>query len=200
MWKMWAVHDWTSLRDDSSEKQAVEWCDEHLCSAEKFYSDLHLDTECRKTTHIRTISFHFQQNLPLPQLPVGDLFYMQQLWVYVFGIHSCGDNNAIMYCWPETLAKWGSNEVVSCLNDFVGKLPQNVISLHLYSDGCSGQTKNSTVMCYLFTVVALGRFQQIQHSFPVTGHSYLPIDRDFGRTELNKQKNEFTLMPSGWAL
>jgi len=53
-------------------------------------------------------------------------------------------------------------------------------------------------MCYLFTMVALGRFQQIQHSFLVTGHSYLPNDRDFGRTELNKWKNERVYTDAQW--
>ena len=53
---------------------------------EKFYSDIRLDTEMAKNNqHIRTITFDFQKNLPLPQLPVGDLFYVCQLWVYVFG-------------------------------------------------------------------------------------------------------------------
>ena len=69
----------------------------------------------------------------------------------VFGIHSCGDSDVTMYCRPETVARRGSDEVVSCLHSFVSKLPQNITSLRLYSDGCSGQNKNATVMGYLFT-------------------------------------------------
>ena len=89
----------SSLSHDPSKKQIAEQRhDEYLHSAEKFYSDIRLDTEmAKKNTHICTMSFDFQQNLPLPHLPVGDLFYMQQLWVHVFGIHSCGDNNVTMY-------------------------------------------------------------------------------------------------------
>ena len=34
--------------------------------------------------------------------------------------------------------------------------------------------------------------------FPVTGHSFLPNDRDFGRTELNKRKNERVYSPQQW--
>ena len=68
----------SSLSHDTSKKQVAEQRrDEHLCSAEKFYSDIRLDTEmAKKNTHICTISFDFQQYLPLPHLPVGDLFYM----------------------------------------------------------------------------------------------------------------------------
>ena len=45
-------------------------------------------------------------------------------------------------------------------------------------------------MHYLFTLVYTGKFSKITHTFPVRGHSYLPNDRDFGRTELKKRKQE----------
>ena len=45
--------------------------EDHLRSAEGFYSSLRLNTElAKKNDHISTISFDFQQNLPLPHLPV----------------------------------------------------------------------------------------------------------------------------------
>ena len=190
----------SALPDGSQEKLATQKMHEdHLRSAEKFYSGLRFDTEMAKqNSDIRTVTFDFQQNLPLPHLPVGDLFYMQQLWLYVFGVHSCGDNDVAMYCWPEITGKRGSDEVVSCLHDFLSKLPSSVTSLRLYSDGCGGQNKNATVMHYLFSLVATGKFRHIRHSFPVTGHSYLPNDRDFGRTELNKRKNERVYSPDQW--
>ena len=163
---------------------------EHLRSAEKFYSELRLDTDmAKKNAHVVTITFDFQQNLPLPHLPVGDLFYMHQLWLYIFGVHSCGDNKVTMFCWPETLAKRGSDEVVSCLHATFAQLPPEVTALRLYSDGCGGQNKNNNVMRYLFSLVYIGRFRYIRHTFPVRGHSFLPNDRDFGRTEVKKQQN-----------
>ena len=103
-----------------------------------------------------------------------------------------------MYCWPETVAGRGSDEVVSCLLHYFSSLPQNVTTLHLYSDGCGGQNKNATVMRFLFALVRLGRFQQIQHYFPVRGHSFLPNDRDFGYTESKKRKQERICTPEGW--
>ena len=141
--------------------------------------------------HIYSISFDFEQNLPLPHIAVGDICYMQQLWVYVFGVHSCGNNQASMYCWPGSTAKRGSDEVISCLDHFLSAVPRNVTTLYLYSDGCGGQNNNSNVMRYLFTLVSIGQYQCIRHIFPVTAHSYLPnYSRDFGRTELSKRKNE----------
>ena len=160
---------------------------------------MRLNTEVAKQSdHVCTITFDFQQNLPLPHLPIGDIFYMQQLWVYVFGVHSCGDNEVSMYCWPENTATRGSDEVISCLDDILSTLPEDVNTLCLHSDGCSGQNKNANVLRYLFTLVATGRFRSIRHTFPVTGHSFLPNDRDFGRTELKKSKNKRVYTTQQW--
>ena len=46
--------------------------------------------------------------------------------------------------------------------------------------------------------MAQGRFRQIRHTFPVTSHSFLPNDRDLGRTEVAKRKNERVYTPSQW--
>lgn len=81
---------------------------------------------------------------------------------------------------------------------YLHKLPPEVTSLRLYSDGCGGQNKNSNVMRYLFSLVYTGRFRYIRHTFPVRGHSFLPNDRDFGRTEVKKRQNERIYTPSQW--
>ena len=171
--------------------------DSHVRSAELFYSDLRCDTTLSKqNSQVCTLTFDFQQNLPLPHVPVGDVCYLHQLWLYVFGVHNCGTNDVAMYCWPETVAKCGSDEVISCLYHVISQLPPTVTTLRLFSDGCGGQNKNMNVMRFLFCLVAQGRFQQIRHTFPVTGHSFLPNDRDFGRTEVEKRKNECIYTPS----
>lgn len=47
----------------------------HLTKANKFYSDLKHLTELAKTDeHMDVISFDYQQNLPVPMLPIGDIF------------------------------------------------------------------------------------------------------------------------------
>ena len=138
--------------------------EDHLRKAETFYSNLRTDTRLAKgNVHIATLTFDFQQNLPLPSIPVGEVFFMHQLWLYVFGIHDCGKNDASMYCRPETISRRGSDEVISCLNHFISNLPSEVTTLNLYSDGCGGQNKN-------FTLVRIGKFQHICHHFPVRGH------------------------------
>lgn len=185
----------------TEDARAVLLCqkEEHLREAENFYSSLRTNTILAKqNSHIATITFDFQQNLPLPHIPVGEVFYSHQLWLYVFGVHDCSNNQATMFCWPETVASKGSDEVISCLDYYLRTLPQEVTTLYLYSDGCPGQNKNVNVLRYLFSLVQLGRFNHIQHNFPVRGHSFLPNDRDFGHTESKKRKVENVYIPDQW--
>ena len=95
--------------------------EDHLRQAENFYASLRTNTHLAKLN--ATVTFDFQQNLPLPHIPVGDVFYVRQLWLYVFGVHECGSNRAVMYSWPEFIAGKGGNEVVSCLDNC---LPEEV--------------------------------------------------------------------------
>ena len=89
-------------------------------------------------------------------------------------------------------------KVAARLENFFCSLPQEVTTLYLYSDGCPGQNKNATVMQYLFTLVRLGQFKLIQHHFPARGHSFLLNDRDFGRTESKKKRQERVYIPEQW--
>lgn len=73
-----------------------------------------------------------------------------------------------------------------------------VNTVYLFSDGYAGQNKNSTVMQYLYTLVKSGRFSRIQHIFPIRGHSFLPCDRDFAKTESKKKKVERLYIPEHW--
>ena len=47
------------------------------------------DTEC--------ICFDFKQNIPFPHLPTGDVFYLKQLWLFVFGVNSAQIGKRKMY-------------------------------------------------------------------------------------------------------
>jgi hypothetical protein len=50
-----------------------------------------------------TIAFDFQQNIPVRQLVVNDVFYARQLWVYNMGIQPrYWWRNCVLYMWPET--------------------------------------------------------------------------------------------------
>ena len=139
----------------------------HLRKADRFYKSLQADTQDSKSsTSVCILAFDFEQNLPLPHLPVGEIFYLRQLWLYAFGVHCCIDDSVSIFYWDETVAKKGANEVISCLDYyFTRTLPDEVDTLNLYSDGCGGQNKNRFVIMYLYSLVKLGRFKKIKHVF-----------------------------------
>ena len=85
--------------------------------------------------------------------------------------------------------QWLIVEVVSCLDHYLTTTLHDVDSLMLFSDSCPGQNKNSIVMHYLFSLVRMGKFKLIRHFFPLRGHSFLPCDRDFAKTETKKRKD-----------
>ena len=160
----------------------------HHRKAERFYESLREHTSlAREDTTVATLSFDFQQNLPSPVLPVGEIFYARQLWLYNFGIHDCATNAGTMYVWDESTAKRGSNEVASCLLHYItNNLSEDVDTLHLFLDGCGGQSKNYTIFWFLYSLVKLQYLKRIVHCYPILGHSFLPCDRDFALVEVNK--------------
>ena len=185
---------------DTIEKQKLQ--DEkqaHLMKSQQFYAELQTcTTMAKENSNIACISFDFEKNLPLPHIPTNDIFYLRQLSLYVFGVHDCRSNSSIMYSWPESVAHRGANEVVSCLNHYFSTFLKDVDTLLLFSDSCGGQNKNSIVIHFLFSLVRLGRFHQIQHFFPVRGHSFLPCDRDFAKTDTKKKTVERVYLPEHW--
>lgn len=91
----------------------------------------------KENDNIACVSFNFEQNLPLPHIPTNDIFYLRQLWLYIFGVHDCGGNIGTMYAWPESVAHRGANEVVSCLDHYFKSL-EGIDTLMLFSDSCGG--------------------------------------------------------------
>ena len=187
------------IEDASDPTHLLDQLVEHRRTASQFYSRLNEDTDLAKSSdHIATLTFDYQQNLPLPHITCSDVFYCRQLWLHVFGLHNCATGNARMCVYLESVAKKGANEVVSLLHHYFASLPPQVTDLCLYSDGCSGQNKNIIMIEYLFTLVRMGKFNKITHTFPIRGHSYLPNDRDFAKTETRKRKSGHIFTPEQW--
>ena len=106
----------------------------HKRKAQSFYTKLQEDTlKAQQDTTIETIAIDFQQNIPYPYLPVGEIFYARQLWLYNFCIYSAKTKKSTMYMRPETIAKRGANEVISCLKHFIDNtMPHTVKKLQSY--------------------------------------------------------------------
>lgn len=87
------------------------------------------------------LTFDLQQNLRVPTLTHGAMFYMRQLWVYNFGIHNCSNGSATMCVWNECIAGRGANETISCLLEYSAQEQPKAKELICYSDSCFGQKK-----------------------------------------------------------
>ncbi|MES9884547.1 MAG: hypothetical protein ABW185_27190, partial [Sedimenticola sp.] len=183
--------DTTKKTELASEKEI------HLRKAESAYKELKQCGDRAKTSEdLDVYTFDFQQNLPIPAISSSDMFYSRMLWVYNFGLHDCTTGDGIMHLWNETTAKRGSSEVCSCLLQTVRERHTMAEKLVLFSDGCSGQNKNKTVISTLaqMTKKADAPYKQIDHHFLVRGHTFLPNDRDFALIEKRK-KGESPVLP-----
>ena len=166
--------------------------DLHKRKAKVFYKQLkeksaaakkNMDTEC--------LCFDFKQNMPYPHIATSDVFYSRQHWLFVFGIYSAKTGKSRIYTWPETKARRGVNEVVSCLDDYITKyLDPTVHTLHVFTDGCRGQNHNNTMVQYLHSLVLNKRLDSVTHRLPMRGHSYLPCDREFGVIERMQKRRD----------
>lgn len=130
------------------------------------------------------IAMDLQQQLATPRLSTSVQFYKHKLWTFNFGIHNLKTGEAHFYVWNESRGKRGSNEVARCLrhylDNYVGEQVKNVV---IFSDNCGGQNKNTNIVLSYLRLIHSGRFNHIEHYFLVSGHSYLPCDRDFGYLE-----------------
>ena len=151
----------------------------------------------RRAERVTSITFDLQQNLPVPTLTHGAMFYLRQLWVYNFGIHDCSKDTAVMCMWDETIAGRGASEIISCLMQYISQLPPSVKTLTCYSDSCFGQNKNSQMICFWSHLVLQKRFSRIDHKYLVRGHTYLPNDQDFAQIEKRKA-NATVYLPQDW--
>jgi len=134
-----------------------------------------------------------QQALPTPKISSGPAFYKRKLWTYNFCIHDTGSDNASMFVWPETIPGRGSHEMASCVLQYFKNTEVKAQTLHVYSDNCSGQNKNFNILSLWQYLVANGSFKEIRHIFPLSGHTMMPCDRDFGDIERKLQKKQVHL-------
>ena len=105
-----------------------------------------------------------------------------------------------MYIWNESEASRGSQEVESCLLTHFKEHPTTATHLIAYSDSCGGQNRNINTVClFLHVVGSLDySYTTIDHKFMISGHSYLPNDRDFGNIEQAKHRRGSLFVPEEW--
>lgn len=194
---------------DPNQKDELQFkLQNHSRKAKQFFTKM-----AEKTDKVVSVSFDMMQTQPLPKLSVTDVFYCRQVWLYniTFVINSEGIENPSTcqtYTWLETESGRGPDEVCSALMSFLANLenkiklklsPENYPdTLNLFSDSCSAQNKNKYMMTTLLFYVNYKTtiFKNVNHIFPVRGHSYMPPDRVFGRIEQKLRRKENIVSPN----
>ena len=146
------------------------------------------------------ITIDLQQSLPTPKLATNVVFYKRQMWTYNLGVHDYSNGRGFMFMWPESVASRGSHEVCSCVFKYLGMNSTGASHLIAYSDACGGQNRNINVACMWIHIVASSNFSYnvVDHKFMVSGHSYLPNDRDFGSIEKASRRTQHVYVPDDW--
>ena len=175
----------------------------HHCKAEGAYQQLKEDTAlCRMSSDVDMYTFDLQQSLPTPKLSTNVVFYKRQMWTYNLGIHNCSTEKGYMYMWPESVASRGSQDIASCLLKHFSTTQSQASHLILFSDACGGQNRNINMACFCLYIVCNPDFSYtvVDHKFMLSGHSYLPNDRDFGAIEKASRRAEHVYVPEDWCL
>lgn len=174
--------------NDNAKRVAIADLAVHKRKAKKFYSKMKemkeklSDKESEFKKETLAICFDYMSNLPLPNIPVQEVYYLRQLWVYTFGIHELNTNKSTMYVYHEGVARKSPNEVCSWLWHYLEQQKEKGFKeLVIFSDGAAGQNKNNCLIRFLMNLTEREVFEKITYYFPVRGHSFLPCDQDFGQ-------------------
>lgn len=161
---------------------------EHVNKANKFYDRKRLAKNfARKRTDSEAICFDFMKNLPVPNITTNDTYYRRQFSFYMFNVHILSSGESIFFTYDQTIAKKGSDDVVSMMYFFFANILSDYVRhVELFCDSCAGQNKNYTVIRFLHLLIhKVGRFESVHITFPVRGHSYMECDKNMGNIKQN---------------
>lgn len=117
-------------------------------------------------------SFDLQQVIYLPCSNESAVFYKRRLSVFNFTFYNISNKDCFCYTWSEAESKRGSSEITTCVyNALQFYDSKGIKKASLYSDGCSGQNKNSIMATMLlYTVLHSTNLEEISLKFFETSH------------------------------
>lgn len=117
-------------------------------------------------------SFDLQQVIYLPMSMEGSLFYKRRLSMYNLTFYNIGDKACHCFAWDETQSKRGSSEIATSVYRALKFYDEKGIKkAYLFSDGCSGQNKNSIMPAMmLYTITNSAHMEEISLRFFETNH------------------------------
>jgi len=81
--------------------------------------------------HQVTISIDLMKSLQFPRLTNEKMYYLRKLSAYVFGIHNFKDNSAEMFYWSENIGKRGSDEIGTCVYQYLSNFSPDITSISI---------------------------------------------------------------------
>ena len=103
-----------------------------------------------------------------------------------------------MHVWDENVAGRGGDEIGSCILKYLKTKGICAKKLVIFSDNCGGQNKNWNIMAIWSYLIHTKQFEEIEHYFLITGHTYLSSDRYFAKIEKYQRGQPNVYSPSHW--
>lgn len=172
--------------------------EEHLMNKKVARKLKKLDKEeAQKNSDVVAATFDFQKVLTTPHGEVSIFYYKRKLPTLNFTVYKLADKVGMCYMWHEGIAKRGSNEVSSCLYNFIREHASNgVKDFRFWSDNCGGQNRNRIV--FAFYLVAAKHFNvNITHRFMEKGHTQNEGDSVHSTIERASQR-KLIYVPEEW--
>lgn len=109
---------------------------------------------CKRDSKFSVACFDLQQSILLPISKRSEIFYKRKLSTYNFTVYELHSKTGHCFLWHEGLARRGANEISSNLLQFLKeKDNEGFEEIALFSDGCTGQNKNSITPAMLLFFV-----------------------------------------------
>lgn len=185
--------------NDEEKARLVAEKELHLRKAEAARLAMSNDTQRSKAAESKKLVFTFdlQKALAFPKLTTSVAYYKRNMYVYNFGCHNLTTDQIYMYFWDEVSGSRGSQEIGSCLLKHISKSVSTENHLIAYSDTCGGQNRNFNIALMMMKVTQDPNLSvdTFDLKFLLSGHSYLPNDRDFGLIEKNLRRKGYLYSP-----
>lgn len=108
----------------------------------------------RKDNGFVCASFDLQQVIYLPASKESALFYKRRFANFNFTFYNIADRDCTCFMWNECISNRGASEITTCVYKALTDLDDKGAKIvSLFSDGCSGQNKNSIMAAMLLYTV-----------------------------------------------
>ena len=96
---------------------------------------------CKVDPTVVVANFDLEQVLNLPQSNVQQSYYTRNFHCYNFTVWNFRDRDCVCHMWTQLDGERGSDEMASCLYDWIMKLQEGVKQVVFYCDKCAGQNR-----------------------------------------------------------